>query len=199
VTYEDPKIDESVKEFEKQVDENRKKSFSGKLDPKTIMWCGFGIVGILWFVYTEKMDIKLGVGMVAVVLYLLYYLSQQVKGMAELDEQVWTNIIEKKLRWKQIYTSELPKGTLKMDIKGARPFRGGIPWIREKGFEITKHNNVVIYYIVAGDPFIANILNISEAKQGYDPSQKRDVEYIPSEALESQKRRDKEIYKIRRG
>jgi len=197
MVYQDTITDESVKEFEKQIEENRAKSVSRGIEPKAFMIFGMVVVGFFWLTYTKKMDIRMGTIIIAISFVIFYWMMQQTKGMGELDEQVFTNIIKKKLEFKQ-RIGELPKGILEMDAKGARPFRGGMPWTREKGFKITKHNGVIKFFVVAGDPFIANIFNIKEIRQGYDPSQKRDVEYITSEALESEKRREKELYSIRK-
>ena len=188
------RLEESTDEIEKRVEENRRRA-STRIEPKTIALFGIAMVGILWMTYTDRIDIRWGVGLIAIASYLFYYMSQQTKGMEELDEQILKNLTYRKLRWKQAHTEEIARGKIVMGLAGKTELRGGIPWIRSMHFRLLKQNGIEEDWVAYADPFTANLRAAEKKTEGYHGDEKMRVEWIKSPDVDAEGRYYKAVGK----
>ena len=199
MAIDEQKLDESVAETEKRLDEQRKLSTFKAIEPKTFLWFGIVVVFIMWLVWSKRITNNQGIVITFVAMAILYLISQGQKNLSELDEQTFTNIIYKKLLYKQNYTGEIPEGEIVMGLAGKRWTRNGIPFKREKHFKVTKQNGIEEDWIAQGDPYTANIVGLIRKDEGYTGEGKLDQEYIYSPGLQGEMRYLESTKTLRRG
>jgi len=190
---EEERIEQSFQDIEKES-ERRKADPLQFFPPRALFWIGICIVGLFWLYSTKQIKGSLAIGMFAFIVLVVYLMGQaKTDEVGYLTDEEAKNILYTKLRYKQIYTSEVPDGLIEVDMRTKEIEVDYKPWKREIGFSITSKNTGLKEYFVAemnikkadrpGD-----IISIADCPGKFDGKTSRDVKVVMGKDIYQEKK-----------
>lgn len=183
---EEERIEKTFEDIEREA-EKRKVSPLKFFPPKALLWIGVAILGLWWLYNTQKLKFSTAIGLFAFILLIVYLMGQKQEEAGYLTEEEAKNILYTKLRYKQIYTTEIPGGEINVDANTKEIWRdsgsGMKPWKRLVGFDVTDRNTELKEYFVAEINILkadrpGDIISIAECPGKFDGKTGRDIQMV---------------------
>jgi len=189
---EEERIEQSFKDVEKES-EKRKVNPLQFFSSKALFWIGLCLVGLFWLYSTQKVKFGEALALFAFIVIVVYLMGQKTEEAGYLTDEEAKNILYTKLRYKQVYTNEVPDGVILVDMRTKEISVDMKPWKREIGFSVTDRNTGLKEYFVAEVNILkadrpGDIISIADCPGKFDGKMSRDIKLIMGKDIWQEKK-----------